>query len=175
MSSRLADSILEDLPTPVVQSLNTLENKVTEFPAPETPRMQDIILSMILKGTSLKDIADTVRMTEVAVMRIAQSTWASKELERMAVAVKTPQDSIRNLLRVGAFPAVIRLHKLVDSPNHNVAMGAIRLILEHTLAPIKENDLDQGKKPVTSDEAKNEAARIDREIEALTQRRTTPT
>lgn len=178
--TRLSETLLESPSPPAVQLVNPTGEQAKPAGADPSPqdnakvvkfagtdqRMQAVVLRMALLGNSPKDIAKVTGYTEDAVLKIAESEWASKELEKMAAEETTPQESIRNLIRLAAFPAALRLKQLVNSPNHMVALGAIKVVLEHSILAIKEGDLKTKTAPDARD-VKAEHALLDVKIAAL--------
>ncbi len=169
-SRELADSILDEVAPPAIHSVNPSEgvpSNIESFPAPTEPRLQHIVLRMILRGHKVPDIAEVIGKTEEVVIKIAQGEWAKQELDRMAASGGVTQLSVRSLIRLHAFSAARKLGELLDSKNHNIVIQACKLVLEHSIVAAPEKDLDSDKKPVTLDRAKEEEQKLSLAIKAL--------
>lgn len=174
----LSDSLLDNTATEgfrVSKALDTpahpeATNVLEMGGMPPANQMQKIVLRLIMKGTTISEIATTVQMTQEAILKIVRSEWAQKEFERISKEAPSSQSSMRNLLRLFTPIAILRLGEIASSKNENAALRAIQLILENSIAPIKEKDLGDDKK-TTTEEAQREKEELDRQIAAYEKRR----
>jgi hypothetical protein len=140
---------------------------------PVEQKVQTLVLELVMRGLGFEEIAKVCGLSEVQVEKLASSKWFENEVERRAREGDLPEDSLRSLLRVVAFKAAVRLGALVNSSVPTVALGATKLALEYSLAPMKALDQSRGTKVPDVDEAKREAERLTKELSVLSNRRVT--
>jgi len=142
-------------------------NVVAMPPQNDRPRMQEIILKMVLRGKPLSEIADILGVDISKVEYVLKTDWMEKELAK-AVAEEGGENALYALMRLNAFEATMRLTTLIRTAQGNVALGACKLALEYFLAPQRnaiKNFRDSGE-PVTDKEYEELA----KEKERLTQK-----
>lgn len=119
-------------------------SNVTDMPMPKG-RVQDIVLNLLLKGNTLKEIAEVTGQSEDAVTKIIRSDWAAKQLNSRAAEIGSDDGNLRALIRVYTVGAIIQLDKFTRSTDEKVAVAACKTFLEWGLSKPNPKDKTAGK------------------------------
>ena len=140
-----------------------------EAPSPRgKARTQDIIISLALKGEVPGSIATMLGIEEEAVDKVLQSEWATEELNRIAKQDPEKRDTVRNLIRMHAFTAVLVVAKVMkdEKVGAQTRLAAARTLLEYSLTTAKDKDAGERQQAVLSvDAIAKEVAELDKRIE----------
>lgn len=144
------------------------DGKVVDFP--QGARTQDVIISLALRGEMPADIAELLRIDEVQVDKVLQSEWAAKELERVASERPESSDTVRNLIRIHSYNAVMTVASIAQDKKvaASVRLTACKTLLEYSLAPAKMLDVSGRKNEDMSPESMaKESAELEKKKQRL--------
>ncbi|HUQ94193.1 MAG TPA: hypothetical protein VM120_21110 [Bryobacteraceae bacterium] len=143
--------------------------QLLEFPKPKGPRLQDIVLNLLLDGEDYESIAVTIGRKAADVEKIARSEWAKKEITKRLSeqGEESQRDTLQNLIRIQGFDAVHKLGSLMKCGNPHIELKAVQLALQYSLplpSKLLKEEKEKGSLPQNAEALREEYERNQREI-----------